>query len=310
MACRPARHATFATGSPARPRRAWKARASPSVRSVTRAASLSASLSQVPAYRCVVHMSRPRLWLWNLWLRRSYAHYCACGKALDLRLEELGGQRFSARVDVNREDWKAVDAWITSVCAGLPTLPLRSAQGTLLPTQSPSDSLLAQSAVLTLFDAPLGAGVSALPPKARQKRWSKARPYYARVMAVESLCRLQPLRTAEQKDTVRVDLDLGGSGLTYTPGDALGIYPLNCPQVASPLSRSFVQGMHLHLMTPSCVQAAEELLAALGARGDERVPVPSWHYEDAAPVDSRQDGRMPLREALLKCYDLRCVACI
>lgn len=160
------------------------------------------------------------------------------------------------------------------------------------------------------FDVPLGAGVSALPPKARQKRWSKARPYYARVMAVESLCRLQPLRTAEQKDTVRVDLDLGGSGLAYTPGDALGIYPLNCPQVASPLSCSYVLGMHLHLITPRCVQAAEELLAALGARGDERVPVPSWHYEDAAPVDSRQDGRMPLREALLTCYDLRCVACI
>ena len=53
-------------------------------------------------------------------------------------------------------------------------------------------------------------------------------------MAVESLCRLQPLHTAEQKDTVRVDLDLGDSGLAYTPGDALGIYPLNCPQVAPP----------------------------------------------------------------------------
>jgi hypothetical protein len=52
-------------------------------------------------------------------------------------------------------------------------------------------------------------------------------------------------------------------------------------------------------------QAVDELLAALDARGDERVPVPAWHYEDAAPADARADGRMPLREALSKCYDLR-----
>jgi len=56
-------------------------------------------------------------------------------------------------------------------------------------------------------------------------------------------------------------------------------------------------------------QAVDELLAALGARGDERVPVPAWHYEDAAPADARADGRMPLREALSKCYDLRRAPC-
>jgi sulfite reductase alpha subunit-like flavoprotein len=50
------------------------------------------------------------------------------------------------------------------------------------------------------------------------------------VAAVESLCRARPLRGAEDKDTVRVELDLGDSGLRYAPGDALGIFPLNCPQ--------------------------------------------------------------------------------
>lgn len=76
------------------------------------------------------------------------------------------------------------------------------------------------------------AAAPAPAPKAKQKRWGKARPYYARVVALESLCRAQPLRGAEAKDTVRAELDLGDSGLAYAPGDALGIYPLNCPQAA------------------------------------------------------------------------------
>jgi sulfite reductase alpha subunit-like flavoprotein len=30
---------------------------------------------------------------------------------------------------------------------------------------------------------------------------------------------------------VRLELDLGDSGLQYAPGDALGIYPRNAPKV-------------------------------------------------------------------------------
>ncbi|KAK9832619.1 hypothetical protein WJX81_004423 [Elliptochloris bilobata] len=182
----------------------------------------------------------------------SYAHYCACGKALDARLAELGGERFAARADVNREDGRAVEAWLDAVCAGLSGVPLAPAAAAMAPA-----------------------------PKAKQRRWGKARPYSACVIAVESLCQPQPLRAAEAKDTVRAELDLGDSGLSYAPGDALGIYPSNCPQ------------------------AVDELLAALGATGDERVPVPAWHYEEPRTLNARPDGNMPLREAFLKCYDLR-----
>ncbi len=70
----------------------------------------------------------------------------------------------------------------------------------------------------------------------KQRRWGKARPYYARVAAVEGLCAVS---RAGDKNTVRVELDLGDSGLAYTPGDALGILPANCPQVGS-------KGLRLH----------------------------------------------------------------
>lgn len=63
---------------------------------------------------------------------------------------------------------------------------------------------------------------------AKPRRWGKSRPFLARVVAVEGLCQLA---ATDDKDTIRVEIDLGESGLQYTPGDALGVYPLNCTQV-------------------------------------------------------------------------------
>ena len=59
--------------------------------------------------------------------------------------------------------------------------------------------------------------------------WGKKRPFPAAVVAREGLCHISSKE--DNKDTVRVELDLGDSGLQYTPGDALGIYPTNCPEV-------------------------------------------------------------------------------
>ena len=61
-------------------------------------------------------------------------------------------------------------------------------------------------------------------------RWSKSQPYMGRVVAVEGLC---TLTSADDKNTIRVEIDLGDSGLQYAPGDALGVWPSNCPQVGA-----------------------------------------------------------------------------
>jgi len=94
-----------------------------------------------------------------------------------------------------------------------------------------------------LFLCALGVvGDAAEPAAAKPKRWGKSRPFYGQVMAVEGLCNLA---SGDGKDTIRVEVNLGESGLQYTPGDALGVYPLNCNQVCSSpciniLSISFV----------------------------------------------------------------------
>ena len=59
------------------------------------------------------------------------------------------------------------------------------------------------------------------------------------MVASEGLCNITQV---DDKDTIRVEIDLGDSGLTYQPGDALGILPLNSYEVghtiASPPDQS------------------------------------------------------------------------
>ena len=51
-------------------------------------------------------------------------------------------------------------------------------------------------------------------------------------------------------------------------------------------------------------QAVDELLQLLGAPAEEKVPRPSWHFDDG----KAQSNQLPLREALAMCYDLRCAS--
>ncbi|WOO40620.1 diflavin oxidoreductase [Rubellicoccus peritrichatus] len=70
------------------------------------------------------------------------------------------------------------------------------------------------------------------------------------------------------KSTHHVELSLRGSGLEYEAGDALGVYPVNDEKVV------------------------DEILAVLSLDSEAEVPLPDG-------------GNAPLREALLKSYDIR-----
>lgn len=186
---------------------------------------------------------------------RSYEHFCRCGKLLDAAFSAQGAHPLVPRHDVDREDWGTIDRWLEAVCAGLPALQLKSIGETG------------------------GGQVTVEQKKAAPKRWSKSRPYYGTIVAVQGLC---TIRSADDKDTFRVELDLGDSGLAYVPGDALGIYPTNCPE------------------------GVRELLAAANLDGNCLVATPGWHYEEeAAVLQALPAGQMPLMAALAKCYDLR-----
>lgn len=96
---------------------------------------------------------------------KAYVHFCRCGRSLDERLEALGGSRLSPCVEVDREDWPVVDAWITEALSKLSALQLQP--------QLPKAGTAAEA------EAP----AAAMPP-------SKSRPFTAKLVAKEGLCTL------------------------------------------------------------------------------------------------------------------------
>jgi sulfite reductase (NADPH) flavoprotein alpha-component len=58
--------------------------------------------------------------------------------------------------------------------------------------------------------------------------WSRKNPFPARLLASAALNKM-----GSDKDTRHVIFDLKESGLTYKPGDALGVWPENCPDLVA-----------------------------------------------------------------------------
>jgi len=138
----------------------------------------------------------------------SYTHFAKCGKDIDARLEALGAKRIAARVDVNKEDWKAIDGWIASILENLKNLKLK--------TISESEGLMTSVATDLSGDAAEGC--------------SKSRPCLATISHVSNLCRSNDNLKSDDKHTVRVDIELSDSEIIeYIPGDSLGIWPKNDP---------------------------------------------------------------------------------
>jgi sulfite reductase (NADPH) flavoprotein alpha-component len=193
----------------------------------------------------------------------SYTHFAQCGKDLDARLGQLAGpsNRLAPRVDVNKEDWSAIDGWIDSVLTGLDALDLST-------IEELDDSFVGAATVGATGAAATGVA-----------SFSKSRPYMAEIISVSSLC---SITGADDKNTIRVDIDLGDSGLGYQPGDSLGVWPQNNPN------------------------AVAEIVELMGWDADEPLPRPTWHYKTPTdPTDAGKNAKMSLRDLLTTCYDLR-----
>lgn len=124
----------------------------------------------------------------------SYEQFCAAGRLVDARLEELGARRLLPRAECDVDFESAASAWLDSVCATLP-----------------------------------GPGGDAATPVAMQLAkvapvWTRRNPFTAEVLANQALT-----ARGSTKDVRHLELSIHGADIPYIPGDALGIVPRNAP---------------------------------------------------------------------------------
>ncbi|MFC0210911.1 assimilatory sulfite reductase (NADPH) flavoprotein subunit [Paenibacillus chartarius] len=129
----------------------------------------------------------------------SYELFCQTGKDFDARLEELGATRLYDRVDCDVDYAEPAAEWL-------------------------------QGVVNRLKEGQAGAGTSAAAVSgaaaviASESAYDRSNPFKAEVLTNINLN-----GRGSNKETRHLELSLEGSGLTYQPGDSLGIYPHNDP---------------------------------------------------------------------------------
>jgi sulfite reductase (NADPH) flavoprotein alpha-component len=128
----------------------------------------------------------------------SYEYFCQTGRELDTRLEELGGERIYPRVDCDVDFEEDSEVWMSAVLEKLAsatqTAPIQSAARVSTPAPG-------TPAAIT---------------------YSRTNPFQAEVLENINLN-----DSGSTKVTRHLELSLQDSGVSFAPGDALGIIPRN-----------------------------------------------------------------------------------
>jgi len=136
----------------------------------------------------------------------SYPKFCEISRRLDARLAELGATRWLPRGDVDLDIEAVATPWVADA--------LDLARKTLKPSTPPAN-------VTTLRRAPSAPA------------WTREQPF-----AAELLVNQRITGRGSSKDIRHLEISLEGSGLTYEPGDALGVWPKNPPALVEEVLRS------------------------------------------------------------------------
>jgi len=137
----------------------------------------------------------------------SYEFFCHTGKEFDQKLEELGGTRLYPRFDCDLDFDEPASEWLDGVLASL--------NDTLGGSEQQEGS-----------NAANGASTS----EKVESVYSRTNPFKAEVLENINLN-----GRGSNKETRHLELSLEGSGLSFKPGDSLGIYPENDPALVEML---------------------------------------------------------------------------
>ncbi|WP_420340098.1 sulfite reductase subunit alpha [Roseibium sp.] len=128
----------------------------------------------------------------------GYDDFCQAGKLIDMRLEQLGAQRFATRLDCDIDFEDPAANWIAET---LPKIPRE--------TNSPNGE------------------VASAPPAVQapaKSKWSRKSPYPSLIAANRLLS-----GETSAKEIRHYEFSLGDSEISYAAGDALGVMPVNDP---------------------------------------------------------------------------------
>ncbi len=138
----------------------------------------------------------------------SYPKFCAFGKAVDERLEAMGGKRAHPRLDCDVDFDAPFANWIVTALQAL--------------SGSSNGAMTSQAEAVS--NSQLSTLNSQLP------QYGRSNPFPAPLIANRKLN-----APGSSKDTRHLAFSLEGSGLEYEVGDALAVRPCNCPDLVTEL---------------------------------------------------------------------------
>lgn len=137
---------------------------------------------------------------------RSYELFCEAGRKLDERLQALGGQSFGQRVECDVDYTNSARIYTDEVT--------RFAQDHLATDNQTSKTGTSTASYLSLVPS--------------HSHWNRESPFGAEAIQVQKITGHE-----SAKDVYHLELSLEGSGLQYRPGDALGVWAPNDPDLVS-----------------------------------------------------------------------------